>query len=247
MTGSTLTKDKIYEAFHNLRHTFSDTEDTQYRDVLTTNDPVLRNISLYLIQHHKFVNVYCSSQEDCTLPCNVLNKWLNEKEAIYTSNGDCPLNRKLWNRYIENLWEKLGKTNEKPNWCKRKRDTYNGKYPKDWIPESCSNDKSIDVSISCSYDRDYKSLQDSPVVNSPCSGSSISQFYGYVLFVVLLSSILLYKFSPLGTWLDNRIENKNRIRENINSEAMEELPRASQYASSSSSSKFNVIYHSLEN
>ncbi|SBT74086.1 PIR protein [Plasmodium ovale] len=246
MTSTQLTKLKMYEAFHALPHTFNDTEDTEYREVLTTNDPVLRNISLYLIQHHKFLNVQCSPGEDCTLSCEILNKWLNSKEAIYTSNGDCALNSKLWNRYIETLWKKLGQSNEKPHWCQRSRDKYKGNYPKAWIPNTCSNEKSIDVSISCSYDPDYKSPE-VPLPGYSITGSSISEFYGYVLFAILLSSILLYKFSPLGTWLDNRIENKNRIRENINVEAMEELTRSSEYTSSPSSSKFNVIYHSLDN
>ncbi|SBT02703.1 PIR Superfamily Protein [Plasmodium ovale curtisi] len=245
MAGSKLTKDKVYDVFHTVPNNFDDTEYGEYRDVLELSDPVLRNISLYLIQHYKYAKVYCSFNKGCVLLCEIMNKWLNEKEAIYTSNGECQLNRKLWDKYIDNLWKKLEKSSEKPNWCQRRRDNYKENYPKDWIPKTCNNSDSIDVSVSCSHDPEYKPLQFAPAGNL-CSGSTISQFYGYVLFVVLLSSILLYKFSPLGTWLDNRIGNRNRIRENINSEAMEELSRTTAYTSPSSS-KFNVIYHSLEN
>lgn len=193
LKGSKLTKDQVYDVFYKLPNKFDNTEYPEYRDVLKLSDPVLRNISLYLIQHYKYADVYCSLNEGCVLLCEIMNKWLNEKEAIYTSNGECQLNRKLWDNYIDNLWKNLEKSSEKPNWCQRKRDNYNGNYPKDWIPKTCNNTDSIDVSVSCSYDPEYKSLKDSPAVNSPCSESSISQFYGYVLFVVLLSSILLYK------------------------------------------------------
>ncbi|SBT55807.1 unspecified product [Plasmodium ovale wallikeri] len=102
------------------------------------------------------------------------------------------------------------------------------------------------LNLGCSYYPYYKSSEVS-LPGYSITGSTISQLYGYVLFTILLSSILLYKFSPLGTWLNNRIGNKNRIRENINLEAMEELSRTAAYISSPSSSKFNVIYHSLEN
>ncbi|SBT57344.1 PIR Superfamily Protein [Plasmodium ovale wallikeri] len=247
MAGDKLSKVQIYDIFHTVPSTFTDTEYSAYMDVLEANDPVLRNISLYFIQHFNNLNVRCAVNDDCDLPCEIMNKWLNEKEAIYTSNGECTLNVKLWEKYIEKLWKTLGESSSEPNWCSRSRYTHNKKYPKNWIPHTCSNDETIDVSLSCNNNPYYKPEKVPAESVSSSSGSNISEFYGYVLFVVLLSSIFLYKFSPLGTWLDNKTGKKNRIRENINVEAMEELTRSSEYTSSPSSSKFNVIYHSLDN
>ncbi|SBT00444.1 PIR Superfamily Protein, partial [Plasmodium ovale curtisi] len=237
-----------YDLFYGERTKFIDIDNIAHTDILKVNDPVLRNNALYLIQYYNDVNPRCSMVDDCSLFCELMNKWLNEKEAIYTSNGKCALNYKLWNTYIEKLWNVLGTNSDKGNWCKRERPKYvNNNYPQDWIPESCNNPDSIDISISCNYDPYNKTLELPTPDYSTSPRISFSQSYGYVLFVLLLTSILLYKFSPLGTWLDNKIGNKNRIRENINSEAMEEFPRSSAYTSSPSSSKFNVIYHSLEN
>ncbi|SBS95403.1 PIR Superfamily Protein, partial [Plasmodium ovale curtisi] len=161
------------------------------------------------------------------------------------SNGKCALNSKLWNTYIEELWNILGKSSAKQNWCKRDRPKYgNNEYPDDWIHENCNNTKSIDVSLNCANNPYYKSQEVRPLGDSSSSGSAITEFYGYLLFVILLSSILLYKLSPLGTWLDNKVRNKNRIRESINAEVMDEFSRTLPYNSSPLSSKFNVVHHS---
>ncbi|SBT00473.1 PIR Superfamily Protein [Plasmodium ovale curtisi] len=245
MTGKKLTELQNYEFFHKERSQFHYSDNSAYTDVLKTNDPVLRSLSLYLIQYYNDVSTRCSLNDDCTLTCEIMNKWLNEKEAIYTSNGKRALNSKLWNTYIEELWNILGKSSAKQNWCKRDRPKYgNNEYPDDWIHENCNNTKSIDVSLNCANNPYYKSQEVRPLGDSSSSGSAITEFYGYLLFVILLSSILLYKLSPLGTWLDNKVRNKNRIRESINAEVMDEFSRTLPYNSSPLSSKFNVVHHS---
>ncbi|SBS95464.1 PIR Superfamily Protein, partial [Plasmodium ovale curtisi] len=194
MTGKKLTELQNYEFFHKERSQFHYSDNSAYTDVLKTNDPVLRSLSLYLIQYYNDVSTRCSLNDDCTLTCEIMNKWLNEKEAIYTSNGKRALNSKLWNTYIEELWNILGKSSAKQNWCKRDRPKYgNNEYPDDWIHENCNNTKSIDVSLNCANNPYYKSQEVRPLGDSSSSGSAITEFYGYLLFVILLSSILLYK------------------------------------------------------
>lgn len=68
----------------------------EYTQVLKINDPVLRNIELYFAEIYNELNTFCTLScsstgknciHQCKDHCEYLNKWLHEKEALYTSRG----------------------------------------------------------------------------------------------------------------------------------------------------------------
>lgn len=53
-----------------------------------------------------------------------MNDWLNKKKDDYIYYGNSCENSELWNTYIEVLWEKLGKEDERNHWCVRSTINY---------------------------------------------------------------------------------------------------------------------------
>ncbi|SBT02615.1 PIR Superfamily Protein [Plasmodium ovale curtisi] len=238
--ATTLTDVQYYELCFKVRNEFKSSEQAQYTEVLTINEPVLRNIALYFTELYYELNLRCSSSctltgngciELCKKQCEYLNKWLHEKEALYTSHGKCDLNKKLWNTYIVKLFDKLTQNGEADGrWCNLNNLTYKGFLPEGWTPDSCKNEKSIEVSASCNHVPGYASegLSQSHAVSSQLSPASAALGY----------------FSPFRYWLNNFTRRIKRTTYN-NNEASEEF-----YGSSSSSSlplgnsNIHMAYHS---
>ncbi|SBS80936.1 PIR Superfamily Protein [Plasmodium ovale curtisi] len=238
--GSTLTKDQYYDICFKIRKIFNSSHQAEYTQVLKINDPVLRNIALYFAEIYNELNTFCSSSclstgrnciQQCKDHCEYLNKWLHEKEALYTSHGKCAQNRKLWSTYIEPLVNKLIQNTEtEGSWCTIKSVIYNGYLPENWIPKSCNNTDPIEVSPSCNNVPGHASEGLSRSHSSSSQLSPASAALGY--------------FSPFRYWLNNFTRRIKRTTYN-NNEASEEL-----YGSSSSSalplenSNIHMAYHS---
>lgn len=184
-------KHQYYEIFYKVRKQFSNQNDADYTDVFNTNDQFLRNIALYLAENYNDAYAYCSTGKDCAEYCNYLNKWLNEKKSIYTSNGTCKLNDTLWKQYIEKLWNEIGNTKEKKDWCARKDDVINLPFPKDRHSSSCENTEYVNFSHTCDSAKDVQAIATGPPCTCPFQISTASSTFGYVLFAFLAIGIFL--------------------------------------------------------
>ncbi|SBS89101.1 PIR Superfamily Protein [Plasmodium ovale curtisi] len=84
-----------------------------------------------------------------------------------------------------------------------------------------------------------------PAIYTTSSVSTFSHSLGYILFVILLTSIILYKFIPINKLFNGLIRMKNIIIRNMDKKAEDSLYRNSEYATASPEQrKFNLIYHS---
>ncbi|SBS91406.1 PIR Superfamily Protein [Plasmodium ovale curtisi] len=247
MTNSKL-KHQYYEIFYKVRKQFSNQNDADYTDVFNTNDQFLRNIALYLAENYNDAYAYCSTGKDCAEYCNYLNKWLNEKKSIYTSNGTCKLNDTLWKQYIEKLWNEIGNTKEKKDWCARKDDVINLPFPKDRHSSSCENTEYVNFSHTCDSAKDVQAIATGPPCTCPFQISTASSTFGYVLFAFLAIGIFLLNCSPLKIWLNTLVGKKKIMRDYMNESENEEIDtNTTRDRNTFEDRRMRMIYHSMEN
>ncbi|SBT73325.1 PIR protein [Plasmodium ovale] len=243
-----LTNEQCYDIFFTVRNNFNTSHEAAYTGALKSTDAFIRNIALYLAENYNDAKAHCSlcdnSADTCTKLCKYLNKWLDEKKALYTCHGKCTYNKKIWDQYIESLWINLKGSEVQKEWCPRNDSVSSYNFPNDKIPDSCNNDKPTEFTIICNGAEDDDHYVLAP--STRCSSvSTFSLAMGYVLFCILLISILLYKFSPLGICLKNIIKGKI-IRENIDEDQNDELYRnVENDMVSSINRRFNVVYNSV--
>ncbi|SBS84753.1 PIR Superfamily Protein [Plasmodium ovale curtisi] len=144
-----LTKGEYYDLFFKIRTSFNNNTDAEYDKFLHESDQALRNIGMYLIENYKGDYSNCVSNNDCTQRCTHLNLWLKEKKSIYTSNGKCTFYNKLWEEYIEKLWDKLDESMQNPNKCTKDANFTEKTFPDDKISVYCNLSPSDALTLTC--------------------------------------------------------------------------------------------------
>ncbi|SBT85474.1 PIR protein [Plasmodium malariae] len=150
--------------------------------------------------------------------CELLNEWLNNKKNKYIIEGsNCEDNTQLWEKHIEELWEQIKI------------------YIKDMF--LCERNKTI---YTCSISPELKTASPDLKTASPDLKTALS--VGFTLLgTCLISFFFLYKFSPLGTWINNNINKKKRITKNIFSEES-----SGSLERSSKNGEITIGYHFVE-
>ncbi|SBT83746.1 PIR protein [Plasmodium ovale] len=219
---------------------FTNTELAKVAKVSESNDPVLVNISLNLVQNYiKSQGTNKLYSEKAPELCDYLNKWLDYMNFLYTCGGNCICKNNLWTKYIDPLWNELEKF--EVSWCSRKANTYAGSFPSEWIPSSCNNIVSGNCDIG---------IKNPEVEAHTSSGTSnFTLAFGYVLFAITIIFILLHKFTPAVSCLHSQIRRKIKLWKNIDAEETEEsLESQHQNMNSSSHKPVNLMfYHTLQN
>ncbi|GAW84353.1 variable surface protein [Plasmodium gonderi] len=205
-------KDQIYGILLDINHDFENEIQYDNTGVSSTNDPVLRNIALYISKIYNHFNVLCSihsyPKEDCKDICKYINKWLNQKKSIYTCDNQCNFNKTLWDKYIEELWNSLVKKDEGIEWCSRDNEVNTNAFPTKMIPNSCYKNAPTEFSISCVDNEVVRIVE--RVTECPIHDASIDEIstrlstkstmiasVGYILFVMVVIVFSFYKFSPV--------------------------------------------------
>ncbi|SBT02646.1 PIR Superfamily Protein, partial [Plasmodium ovale curtisi] len=226
-------KGTFYDMFYTLRGTFNNIDDNEHRKFLNNSDQTLRNIALNLVENYKAQYEVCKTKNDYMECCNFLNKWLNEKRALYTSNAKCKSHNELWEHYIEGLWTKMQEHVEKEEEkCKRKvsgPDFFQDK----WIISSCNNSQSIVIQDSCPEVAEPKEKECPPTI--PPTSSSCK--------AVLTTTY----FSSVGMKINNLIRGEKIKRRDADKENNESFRSYDNSNVESLDRRFNVIYNSFQN
>ncbi|SBT84926.1 PIR protein [Plasmodium ovale] len=246
--------------FYTLRGTFNNIDDNEHRKFLNNSDQTLRNIALNLVENYKAQYEVCKTKNDYKECCNYLNKWLNEKRALYTSNAKCKSHNELWEHYIEGLWTKMQEHVEKEEEkCKRKvsgPDFFQDK----WIISSCNNSQSIVIQDSCPEVAEPKEKECPPTIPPTSSSCKAVLTTTYVIFGILLFSMYLLRvlkkilysilyivFSSVGMKINNLIRGEKIKRRDADKENNESFRSYDNSNVESLDRRFNVIYNSFQN
>ncbi|SBT56939.1 PIR Superfamily Protein [Plasmodium ovale wallikeri] len=241
-----LQKHQYYKIFFKIRKEFKNDDEANYTNVLSTNDTVLRNVALYLAENYVEAYTRCSGLDDCSDYCKYLNIWLNEKKAMYTSNGSCQLHENLWKTYIEELWNKLESDKENKEWCKRNDDETKLPFPNDKLSSSCKNAESVDFSYTCERQNVVNAITQCPSSTCPSQISPASSTFGYVLFAFLAIGIFLFNCSPLKIWLNTLVGKKKIMRDYMNESENEEIDtNNTRDEDTSENRRMRMVYHSM--
>ncbi|SBT74465.1 PIR protein [Plasmodium ovale] len=231
--GKELSVGDYYNIFFKIRDKFNNVMDDDYVQYLYKEDQVLLNIALYLLENFKGEYIYsCNEVKECKQRCTYLNKWLNEKKALYTSNTKCKNHNDLWGHYIERLWEKMQEGIDQSKRCQRdvlEKQSFQDK----WIIPICKNENSLEMKSSCPESYVAKK-EECPSVVAPTSSSCKT---------VLTTTY----FSSVGMNLSKLIRGKNIKRKNIDKENNESFRSRDNSDMEFLDRRFNVIYNSLQN
>ncbi|SBS99173.1 PIR protein [Plasmodium ovale] len=96
----------------------------KYLNDIKSNNEKLYEIGCSLDKAYKYADILYSKRTENYYICLHLNDWLNKKKDDYIYYGNSCENSELWNTYIEVLWEKLGKEDERNHWCVRSTINY---------------------------------------------------------------------------------------------------------------------------
>ncbi|SBT83958.1 PIR protein [Plasmodium ovale] len=217
-SGKILTKSDYYDLFFKIRNAFNSNKDGEYDKFLHKTDQVLRNISMYLIENFKGDYEGCvliESGKYCSERCNYLNTWLNEKKAIYTSNGRCSYYNELWKLYVEDLWNEIDKTINPQHKCTRNGTLSKTEFPKEKLSLYCN----MNASEVLSY-----TFSDKTYANTCTTILTMS----YVALGIVIIYLYLFKFSTLGNRIKNLVKNKIGVSNHMDEQENEELLRSSQ-------------------
>ncbi|SBS92171.1 PIR Superfamily Protein [Plasmodium ovale curtisi] len=245
---------QYYQIFYKVRENFNNIVDDEYDAYLYKKDQVLQNIGIYLVENYNGDYNACSIYDDCVERCKHLNKWLNEKKALYTSNGKCTNNNELWNRYIDKLWEKLEQGMKKENRCKRDNGPEKD-FNKKWITHSCSNATAVVIPQACPHSPTPPAVPDrapevpvcpesTALTSSSCKAVLTTT---YVVFGILLFFMYFLRFSSVGMKLYNLIRGGKIKRRNVDKENNESFRSDNNSNMESLDRRFNVIYNSFQN
>lgn len=149
--GKELSVGDYYNIFFKIRDTFNNVTEEYYKEYLYKGDQFLLNIALYLLENYNGdYKYFCDIDKERKERCDYLNRWLNEKKALYTSNTKCKSHNDLWDRYIERLWDRMQEGAEENKRCQR--NVSDKKTFQDiWIIPSCNSSNSVEIEKSCQH------------------------------------------------------------------------------------------------
>ncbi|SBS89251.1 PIR Superfamily Protein [Plasmodium ovale curtisi] len=244
--GTTLNELHYYKTFYKIQEKFNNVLEHQYDKFLCKDDQVLRYIAMYLLENYKGqYNIICTASSDCEERCKQLNAWLNEKKALYTSNGKCSHHNVLWEQYIEELWKQLQHDTKDEEKCTRV--VINNDFPTKWLIPSCNNSNPVKIETTCPETPLPKESL-CPGTTAPKSSSCKAVLTTtYVVFGILLFAMYFLRFSSVGMKLNNLIRGKKIKKRNMRKENNECFRSPDNSDMESLDRRFNVIYNSLQN
>ncbi|SBT56700.1 PIR Superfamily Protein [Plasmodium ovale wallikeri] len=235
MAQNSLTDGKYYQIFFKIRDSFNNNNDHEYDQFLHKTDQTLRNISMYLIENFKGDYDACrivDTENDCEKRCKYLNTWMNEKKAIYTSNGKCSYYNELWKTYVEDLWIEIDKSMNHQHKCTRSANLSTNKFPSDKLSEYCNKTPLEVLSLNCP-DKAYANTCTTILIMS------------YVALGIVIIYLYLFKFSNLGNRIKNIIKHKLNIGGHMDEQENDELLRNSENENMLSINRmYNINYNS---
>ncbi|SBS91716.1 PIR Superfamily Protein [Plasmodium ovale curtisi] len=215
-----------YKIFYKIQEKFNNVLEHQYDKFLCKDDQVLRYIAMYLLENYRGqYHFACTDASDCKERCKHLNNWLNEKKALYTSNGKCSHHNVLWEQYIEELWRQLQNDTEDEEKCTRV--LINKDFPTQWLIPSCNNSNPVKIETNCTKPPEPQE-RECPLSKAPTSSSCKA-------------------FSSVGMKLNNLIRGKKIKKRNVSKENNESFRSPDNSDMESLARRFNVIYNSLQN
>ncbi|SBS95536.1 PIR Superfamily Protein, partial [Plasmodium ovale curtisi] len=234
-----LSDGEYYDIFFKIRNTFNNISDEDYAEYLYKGDQVLLNIALYLLENFKGdYKYFCDKDEQCTERCNYLNKWLNEKKALYTSNTQCKSHNDLWERYIEQLWHKMQEDVAQNKRCQRNISDKKS-FKEKWIISSCNSNNPVQGEKECPHSAS-SSLPTPPALPLHPQERSCP-------FSVDPKTSSCKAFSSVGMKLNNLIRRKKIKRTNMDKKNNESFRSDNNSNLESIDKRFNVIYNSFQN
>ncbi|GAB70081.1 hypothetical protein PCYB_008300 [Plasmodium cynomolgi strain B] len=101
--------DKIFKPFLNHFSHFDKLDDKCLDHINKIKDPILKYISVYLVQYYKDGYEYYkdSEKKERDAACQYLKLWLHEQKDLFTYGGMCTIKLWLWNNHIRTLWTLL--------------------------------------------------------------------------------------------------------------------------------------------
>ncbi|VUZ95540.1 PIR protein [Plasmodium vivax] len=130
----------FYEAFNEVLSIFDKDYVDKYLDsIKNISDPILRHVALYLVENYEYAKKYFSKdgKRNHNTACKSLNRWLDQKKSFFTHAEKCQTNVKLWEKYIDPLWDKLH-SNNNGNKCERVEYFTNTlSIPSELLPATC--------------------------------------------------------------------------------------------------------------
>ncbi|SBS93152.1 PIR Superfamily Protein [Plasmodium ovale curtisi] len=232
--GKKLTPEQYYGVFFKIRSSFTNNRDSEYDKFLHKTDQALRNISMYLIENYKGGYEGCrfvESGKHCQEYCKYLNEWLNEKQAIYTSNAKCSYYNQLWKDYVEDLWTELDKSSIIQYKCQRDTKMNVKEFPNQYFSAYCNLSPSDVLSLT-SPDKAY--------ANSCTTMLTVT----YVVIGIILLYMYFSKSSNLGNKIKNIIKNKIGIGNSTDEENNDELLSSQNDTMLSINRMYNINYNS---
>ncbi|SBT74245.1 PIR protein [Plasmodium ovale] len=235
-----------YKIFFKIRYNFNAVVEDEYEEYMYKNDQVLQNIGIYLVENYNSDYKACKINDDCLDRCKNLNTWLNEKKALYTSNGKCSKNNELWKRYIDKLWDKLQQDMEEEHRCQRDIGSEK-EFHKKWIVPNCNNSVPVEEVRNCpEIPPPKESVCPVPTTETSSSCKAVLTTT-YVVFGILLFFMYFLKFSSVGMKLNNLIRGEKIKRRNMDKENNDAFIGENYSNMDSLDTRFNVIYNSFQN
>ncbi|SBT30680.1 PIR Superfamily Protein [Plasmodium ovale wallikeri] len=242
------------------------------------DDPFLRHISLYVVQNYLKIHgkySYGNSSVYRSEVCQQYNRWLGKWRHLFTYGGNCKRNENLWDIHIKPLYNLLesSSSNNYNVRCTIKPHVFqNNLLDKIAPPDKCNVTVVEDTQLtsyilpsSCpNSDTHYekpKSLCDCSTCDnavtekyvdteSPCSKPyDIAISTGFTLTGTTIILFLLYKFTPLVSWLHNQRSKNKKGRQHYFDESADDLLEIYPDIKNSHTEKRrnDIFYHSMRN
>ncbi|SBT59435.1 PIR Superfamily Protein [Plasmodium ovale wallikeri] len=193
---------KVFQKDGNFKHSYKIIK----TGILDCNDPILKTIAFLITENYGNArDAYNANTRDTNkeLYCIFLQEWIDYMKYFYTYGGKCEAKKKLWMKYISEPWAQIETEFHDNSWCTIITDGFDNSFQSELVPNNCNDHGTI-----------------SPIIPlSVC----------FSIFSFILICIILYKFTPMKSWIKGYIGKKKKSWQDINNEGKEELSENSLY------------------
>ncbi|SBT84332.1 PIR protein [Plasmodium ovale] len=168
--------------------------------VMESNDPILKSIVSHFIEKYgkALKDSIEKGDEFEQLHCKYLEEWLGYMKYFYTLGGTCEFKKNLWIKYIHKPWQNIESRFRGGNLsCNFNADKFSSSFESEFINFSCNDNNTM-----------------SPII--PVS-------VVFALFGISLICMLLYKFTPMESWIRVNRDKKRKSLQDIYQEGKQEL------------------------
>ncbi|SBT57173.1 PIR Superfamily Protein [Plasmodium ovale wallikeri] len=253
---------KDYNSFNN----------SYFEKIITIKDPILLHISLRLVVNYIIGKDKAPICRGSNPSCEALNRWLDKEKYLFTFAEKYIKNKTLWDDEIEKLWKELENDEQYEKWCIRKPYIFSTEFPEE-INNIISRDTEFeDTSTNCpklecpscsnkitcmNQNNQESSYDHSPIFHKDyytCYFTSNKQSDLILLVLCTIAGtfgilFLLYKFTPIISWLYRRKLKTENIQSYIREENTDEILGnfTENIETFSANRRNNMLYHSMQN